>query len=69
MSYYCLPKKYKANQELLNEFNIDNYIEADDFDGIDEFKNGECFSKIAWKNRLYKKNILKFLKINKKNRN
>ena len=43
------PQSIKPNQELLNEFNIDKSIDADDFDGIDEFKNGDSYSKIAWK--------------------
>ena len=56
------PKSIKPNQELLNEFNIDNYIEADDFDGIDEFKNGDSFSKIAWKKSTIQKKYIKIFK-------
>jgi len=56
------PKSIKPNQELLNEFNIDKYIEADDFDGIDEFKNGNSFSKIAWKKSTIEKKYIKIFK-------
>ena len=43
------PKKVLPSDELLREFKIINIINADEFDGIDEFKNGDSFSKIAWK--------------------
>ena len=43
------PKKVLPNDELLREFKINNIINADEFEGIDEFKNGDSFSKIAWK--------------------
>ena len=43
------PKKVVPNDELLKEFKIINLINADEFDGIDEFKNGDSFSKIVWK--------------------
>ena len=43
------PKKVLPSDELLKEFKIINIINADEFDGIDEFKNGDSFSKIAWK--------------------
>ena len=43
------PKKVLPSDELLKESKIINIINADEFDGIDEFKNGDSFSKIAWK--------------------
>ena len=39
----------------------------DEFEGIEDYKNGDSFSKIAWKNQSLKiKNILKSLKNQKK---
>ena len=56
------PQSIKPNQELLNEFNIDKSIDADDFDGIDEFKNGDSYSKIAWKKSTIDKKYIKIFK-------
>ena len=56
------PQSIKPNQELLNEFNIDKSIDADDFDGIDEFKNGDSYSKIAWKISTIDKKYIKIFK-------
>ena len=44
-----VPFKKAIYEKLLKEFKIINIINADEFDGIDEFKNGDSFSKIAWK--------------------
>ena len=44
------PKMLKPNQDLMNEFNINfNGHTLDEFDGIEDYKNGDDFSKIAWK--------------------
>ena len=56
------PQSIKPNQELLNEFSIDKSIDADDFDGIDEFKNGDSYSKIAWKKSTIDKKYIKIFK-------
>ena len=56
------PQSIKPNQELLNEFNINKSIDADDFDGIDEFKNGDSYSKIAWKKSTIDKKYIKIFK-------
>ena len=56
------PQSIKPNLELLNEFNIDKSIDADDFDGIDEFKNGDSYSKIAWKKSTIDKKYIKIFK-------
>ena len=56
------PQSIRPNQELLNEFNIDKSIDADDFDGIDEFKNGDSYSKIAWKKSTIDKKYIKIFK-------
>ena len=56
------PQSIKPNQELLNEFNIDKSIDADDFDEIDEFKNGDSYSKIAWKKSTIDKKYIKIFK-------
>lgn len=62
------PQSIKPNQELLNEFNIDKSIDADDFDGIDEFKNGDSYSKIAWKKSTINKKYIKIFKDKEKTR-
>jgi hypothetical protein len=57
------PKMLKPNQDLLNEFNINfNGHTLDEFDGIEDYKNGDDFSKIAWKKSTLKnkKYIKKF---------
>ena len=56
------PQSIRPNKELLNEFNIDKSIDADDFDGIDEFKNGDSYSKIAWKKSTINKKYIKIFK-------
>ncbi len=62
------PQSIKPNQELLNEFNIDKSNNADDFDGIDEFKNGDSYSKIAWKKSTIDKKYIKIFKDKEKTR-
>ena len=62
------PQSIKPNLELLNEFNIDKSIDADDFDGIDEFKNGDSYSKIAWKKSTIDKKYVKIFKDKEKTR-
>ncbi|MDC2976266.1 DUF58 domain-containing protein [Candidatus Pelagibacter sp.] len=62
------PQSIKPNQELLNEFNIDKSIDADDFDGIDEFKYGDSYSKIAWKKSTIDKKYIKIFKDKEKTR-
>jgi len=37
------------DQELLQEFKIHQNNNSDEFDGIDEYKKGDSYSKIAWK--------------------
>ncbi len=61
------PQSIRPNQELLNEFNIDKSIDTDDFDGIDEFKNGDSYSKIAWKKSTINKKYIKIFKDKEKN--
>jgi len=62
------PQSIKPNQELLNEFNIHKSIDADEFDGIDEFKNGDSYSKIAWKKSTIDKKYIKIFKDKEKTR-
>ena len=62
------PQSIKPNQELLNEFNINKSIDADEFDGIDEFKNGDSYSKIAWKKSTIDKKYIKIFKDKEKTR-
>jgi len=57
------PRMLKPNQDLLNEFNINlNGHTLDEFDGIEDYKNSDDFSKIAWKKSTLKnkKYIKKF---------
>ena len=57
------PKTIRPNQDLMNEFNINlNGHKLDEFDGIEDYKNGDDFSKIAWKKSTLKnkKYIKKF---------
>ena len=57
------PRMLKPNQDLLNKFNINlNGHTLDEFDGIEDYKNGDDFSKIAWKKSTLKnkKYIKKF---------
>ena len=60
------PKGLKPNQDLLNEFNINKAIDADEFDGIDDFKNGDSYSKVAWKKSTLEKKYIKTFKDNRK---
>jgi len=46
---YVFPQKLIPNQELLMEFKIHRNDNSDEFDGIDEYKRGDSYSKIAWK--------------------
>ncbi len=46
---YVFPQKLIPNQELLMEFKIQRNDNSDEFDGIDEYKKGDSYSKIAWK--------------------
>ena len=40
----------KPNQDLMNEFNINfNGHTLDEFDGIEDYKNGDDFSKLLEK--------------------
>ena len=60
------PKSLRPNQDLLNEFNIKKDIKADEFDGIDDFKNGDSLSKVAWKKSTLEKKYIKTFKDNQK---
>jgi len=63
-SIYVYPKSIQPTDDLLNEFNINNPNSANhDFDGIEEFKRGDSFSKIAWKKSTIrdKKYVKKFM--------
>ena len=62
------PKMLKPNQDLMNEFNINfNGHTMDEFDGIEDYKNGDDFSKIAWKKSTFKnkKYVKKFEQLEK----
>ena len=64
------PKKLQPNIDMLNEFNINLKGHAnDEFDGIEDYKNGDSFSKIAWKKSIIKnkKYIKKFEEPKKEN--
>ena len=55
---------------MLNEFNINLKGHAnDEFEGIEDYKNGDSFSKIAWKKSIIKnkKYIKKFEEPKKEN--
>ena len=64
------PKKVQPNHNLLNEFNINlrGHVN-DEFEGIEDYKNGDSFSKIAWKKSIVKnkKYIKKFEEPKKEN--
>jgi uncharacterized protein (DUF58 family) len=65
------PKKLQPNIDLLNEFNINLKGHAnDEFEGIEDYKNGDSFSKIAWKKSIIKnkKYIKKFEEPKKENK-
>ena len=64
------PNKLQPNTNLLNEFNINLKGHAnDEFEGIEDYKNGDSFSKIAWKKSIIKnkKYIKKFEEPKKEN--
>ncbi len=64
------PNKLQPNINLLNEFNINLKCHAnDEFEGIEDYKNGDSFSKIAWKKSIIKnkKYIKKFEEPKKEN--
>ena len=64
------PNKIQPNIDLLNEFNINLKGHAnDEFEGIEDYKNGDSFSKIAWKKSIIKnkKYIKKFEEPKKEN--
>ena len=64
------PKKIQPNINLLNEFNINLKGQANnEFEGIEDYKNGDSFSKIAWKKSIIKnkKYIKKFEEPKKEN--
>ena len=64
------PNKLQPNIDLLNEFNINLKGHAnDEFEGIEDYKNGDSFSKIAWKKSIIKnkKYIKKFEEPKKEN--
>ena len=64
------PNKLQPNINLLNEFNINLKGHAnDEFEGIEDYKNGDSFSKIAWKKSIIKnkKYIKKFEEPKKEN--
>ena len=64
------PNKLQPNIDLLNEFNINLKGNAnDEFEGIEDYKNGDSFSKIAWKKSIIKnkKYIKKFEEPKKEN--
>ena len=64
------PNKLQPNINLLNEFNINLKDHAnDEFEGIEDYKNGDSFSKIAWKKSIIKnkKYIKKFEEPKKEN--
>ena len=65
------PNKLQPNIDLLNEFNINLKGHAnDEFEGIEDYKNGDSFSKIAWKKSIIKnkKYIKKFEEPKKENK-
>ena len=64
------PNKLQPNINLLNEFNINLKGHAnDEFEGIEDYKNGDSFSKVAWKKSIIKnkKYIKKFEEPKKEN--
>ena len=65
------PKSLKPNQEILNDFNLfmQGYSNHE-FEGIEDYKNGESHSKIAWKKSTIKnkKYIKKFEEPKKENK-
>ena len=65
------PKKLQPNIDMLNEFNINLKGHAnDEFEGIEDYKNGDSFSKIVWKKSIIKnkKYIKKFEEPKKENK-
>ncbi len=61
---YVYPKSIKPTDDLLKQFNIANTNNANhDFEGIEEFKRGDSFSRVAWKKSTIKnkKFVKKFM--------
>ena len=56
---YIYPTKIRPNDKLLNEFQINKLKNADEFDGLDDYKYGDSYSKIAWKKSLGKNKYVK----------
>ena len=64
------PKKIQPNINLLNEFNINLKGQVyNEFEGIEDYKKGDSYSKIAWKKSIIKnkKYIKKFEEPKKEN--
>ena len=64
------PKKIQPNINLLNEFDINlKYQAPNEFEGIEDYKKGDSYSKIAWKKSIIKnkKYIKKFEEPKKEN--
>ena len=64
------PKKIQPNINLLNEFNINLKCQApNEFEGIEDYKKGDSYSKIAWKKSIIKnkKYVKKFEEPKKEN--
>ena len=60
------PKKIKPTDSLLSEFAISKNIKLDEFEGIDEYKYGDNYSKIAWKKSTIDKKYVKIFSDKKK---
>ena len=60
------PKKIKPIDSLLREFVISKTIKQDEFEGIDEYKYGDNYSKIAWKKSTIDKKYVKIFSDKKK---
>ena len=64
------PKKIQPNINLLNEFNINlKGYSNNEFEGIEDYKKGDSYSKIAWKKSIIKnkKYVKKFEEPKKEN--
>ncbi len=59
-------KKIKPTDSLLSEFSISKNIKLDEFEGIDEYKYGDNYSKIAWKKSTIDKKYVKIFSDKKK---
>ena len=60
------PKKIKPIDSLLREFVISKTIKQDEFEGIDEYKYGDNYSKIVWKKSTIDKKYVKIFSDKKK---